>query len=219
MVNILDSKEPWLGRLKNLHELSREERDEMLKLLNIERENEIIQDLKDNKHITIDKDKEMFMKKWKIIHVNLPSVGDFKWFKFDCFVSDESSKYWNYVDEEDIEENPELEDSLYSISDIWTIFRAINQYMQEKGLDADSDIDYENVLKHRENGGHKYNCKAWNFFKNITGLSGWYWTKDNDIMGQPTFRGMLNCMYDNCYFNRGESDTVASILAKVPNKI
>ena len=46
----------------------------------------VIQDLKDNCIKTNDYEIN-HRKLWKQIHLNLPTIWDFWWFKFDCFVS------------------------------------------------------------------------------------------------------------------------------------
>lgn len=87
----------WNEELKSrLEGLTPEQKDELLEILKkdkLEREksawNEeaILEDLKEN-HVKVEENKEMLGHKWKIIHIDLPAVWEFGWFKFDCFVSD-----------------------------------------------------------------------------------------------------------------------------------
>ena len=68
---------------------------------------------------------------WNNVHVELPALWSFNWFKFDYFVSDLSFQ----VDENDIKNNPELEQRLYSKSEIWEFMSAMHSYMKECWID------------------------------------------------------------------------------------
>ena len=121
----IDRSTDWSGKLKSIMEeyknLSDKEKNELFELLMKDREKtdvkhekklsvqelierwerveSIIQDLKKN-HINIEKGKVMWHK-WKIVHIDLPTVGGFEWFKFDWFFSRDR------VQKKDFESNSE----------------------------------------------------------------------------------------------------------------
>ena len=83
----------------------------------------VLNDIRKN-HMTIDEDAEMLWHKWRKVHIDLPKVGDVKWFKFDCFFLDK------YCDDDYLDKVPELIDNSYSSEEISDLLRALNRYMQ-----------------------------------------------------------------------------------------
>ena len=86
--------------------------------------NLIIKDLEEN-HVKVEENVEMMWYKWKIFHINLPAVWNFKWFKFDCFVSDE------LVSKENLEGNQKLLRQSYLVDDIVKLWLSIKDYLKE----------------------------------------------------------------------------------------
>ena len=97
---------------------------------------EVLDDLKEN-HIQIEEDKEMFGYKWKIVHLDLPAVGDFKWFKFDYFVSNNKVYYENLK-----KENKIMEQS-HSLKDVIELFENMREYMKACWVFMDREMDFE----------------------------------------------------------------------------
>lgn len=152
----------------------------------------IIKDLKEN--YLKEKDAEMMWYKWKEVHLSLPAVWNFKWFKLDYFVSND------FVYKEDFESNPELEKKSKSMKQIWEILKAVNRYMAELWVENDWDMDYENDLQDWKT--EKYGCKAWDCLKDISGLNELYWTGDKGVDGIKDSRVLWDCYDDDCDFTR-----------------
>ena len=157
----------------------------------------ILNDLEEN-HVTIEHDVEMMWHEWKKVHIELPAVWDFEWFKFDCFVS------YDYVTKEDFEAEPELEKKSYSMSDISKLLHAMNKYMAELKWKNDWDMDYEKELIYGKTDND--NCNAWDCLRTIAWLYSWYWLSDK--IGKK-YRRKWFCHYDSCVFcrNGGYSDS------------
>lgn len=103
--------------------------DELRQIYNKKREmyrnrDLIIKDLKEN-HVKMEENVEMMWYKWKIFHINLPAVWNFKWFKFDCFISDK------LVSKEDFKKNPKLIRQSYLVDDISNLWLSLNEYLKE----------------------------------------------------------------------------------------
>lgn len=130
----------------------------------------ILDDLKKN-HVKVEKNVEMMWYEWKKIHINLPAVWNFKWFKFDCFVSNLP------ITRKDFEENPEFEKKSYSMDDISKLLYAMNEYMIELQGENDWDMKYEDKLKYWETIYREeiYGCKVWDFLKDIVWLNNGSW--------------------------------------------
>lgn len=160
----------------------------------------ILEDLKNN-YVKIDDDKEMLWYKWKFIHVDLPAVWEFEWFKFDFYLSNE------WLSKKDFE-NLNCDDLLYSMEDISLLLNAIRRYIKAKWIDIDEYVDYEKELKDWEYWW--YQSEAWDCLKEITGLNRDYWLKDivkyqnnSGIFpaNQEPRRIKLNCHNNTCCFN------------------
>jgi hypothetical protein len=142
-------KEPW----------SEAERDELY--WNKEK---ILENLKE-KCVKVEKNVEYMWYKWKKVHINLPAVWKFKWFKFDYFVSD--YKVWRN------DFKPGLWKKLYTINDVSKLLEAMNKYMQAMGVETDWSMDYEERLKSWQRYSES-KCKAWDCLKAITWLNDCY---------------------------------------------
>ena len=84
----------------------------------------VIKDLKEN-FVNFEENAEMFGQKWKKVMFELPAVWDFKWFKSESFISDDT------MNAKDLRKNPEVEKQLYSMKEIWKLLTALRSYMKE----------------------------------------------------------------------------------------
>ena len=156
----------------------------------------ILDDLRKN-YVKIEENVRMLWYEWKKVHINLPAVWNFEWFKFDYFVSnDEVMKY-------DFERKSQLEKRSYSINDVSKLLQAMNKYMVELQGDNDWDMDYENELKYWET--ETWGCKAWDCLKVITWLDNWYWLKDKEVARRGYSRALWYCfnnilLKNACFF-------------------
>lgn len=180
----------WDRELKlKIEWLSDTQKDRLLKLLILEkneRENEeaeqanklkintnaILKDLREN-HVKIEENAKIIWYKWKKVHIDLPAVWNFEWYKFDYFVSDKQ------IRKDTFESNPELKKRSYSINEVSKLFQAMNRYMLELwgGNDGDEEGDIDE-LEYRETAKNIYS---------ITWLRNWYWLKNKEILYNKNF--------------------------------
>ena len=186
-----EQKARLLEILKQEQEANQETPQEKKEKLYWNRE-AIIKDLKEN--YLKKYDAEIMWFKWKEVHLTLPAVWNFEWFKLDYFVSND------LVYERAFESNPELEKKSKSMKDIWEILKAVNRYMAELWVETDWDMNYENDLQYWKT--ERRGCKAWDCLKDVTGLNRWYWTSDKGETREKNSRIRWNCSDDRCYFNR-----------------
>ena len=188
-----------LEKLQSILEwLSDSQKDEMFKLLVKDKEKRwelkeelvwfeegVLNDLKKN-HIKIEENAEMMWYKWRKIHIDLPAAWDFKWFKFDCFVSD------NDIYNETFEEDPKLIDRSYTTEDISDLVKAFNRYMHAYWLDMRGKYadDFKKTFWYT-------GC----CLKELAWFHEWYHLKDVDE--KTHYRVQRNCDYGHgCYFDR-----------------
>ena len=131
---------------------------------------------------------------WKKVYIDLPKVGNFPWFKFEYFVSNDR------VYKKDFEKKSNLEKKSYSMSDGSKLLQAMNKYMIELGGKNDGDMDYENELKYWKT--NTYRCNAWDCLKAITWLNDLYWLKDKNVDGIKNSRVRWRCRGNNSHFSR-----------------
>ena len=154
----------------------------------------VLKDLKE-KYVKVQPNVEMFWWKWRNISVNLPPVGKFKWFRFECFISDDSMRkeffdwslsrdeigYGKYGwREKDIHL---FSDKSYSVKEILDFFKAIKEYMKEYWIDIDGDRDYDNIDYENLWMVRWLDFEAWGIIWEILESKRSYWTKDNYIDG------------------------------------
>lgn len=186
----------WEKMLKNAEQREAEQqkaeqkKTEQIKELYWDKE-KILKNLKEN-YVKVEENVEMMWYKWKNVHINLPAVWEFKWFKFDYFVSNK------IIYKKIFESNLELEKKSYSMKEIWGLLKAMNRYMKKMGVETDGDMDYENDLKFW--GTRKFRCDAWDCFKKITWIDFWLWLKDKDVDWKKGSRASWNCRGDLCDF-------------------
>jgi hypothetical protein len=154
----------------------------------------LVEDLK-KKHVKIEENVEMKWYEWKILHIDLPTKWDFKWFRFDFFVSESNNVNSLMINNW----------KLYSMKEISGLFWAINSYMKASWVDIDWDIDYEKDLKYRERKNNKWCSEAWKIFKEITELEDSYFLEDRDDENNTI---VFNCSGDDCWFFRDGKDGV-----------
>lgn len=214
----IDTPTGWDDKLKSrLEGLTPEEKARLLEMLKENEENNeneqeniepnpelfwnkeaILKDLKEN-YVNVEENAEMMWQKWKKVHIELPAVWNFKWFKFDYFVS-----YKDFYPNE-FKSEQKFVDQSYSMKDIWELLNAMNKYMKELWINIDTNMDYENDLQYWET--QKFGCEAWDCIKEIAWLNYLYWLKDRTwLNGIAAF----HCNMKNCFFYDEKADNGAS---------
>ena len=164
----------------------------------------ILNDLKEN-HVRIEENVEMLWYKWKIVHIDLPAVWNFEWFKFDYFVSDTRVTKKLFEKKKLFERESKLEKKSYSMKDISQLLQAVNKYMAELKWNNDGSMDYEQELMYWSKN-RKEQCKAWYYLSAITWLTSFYWLSDKDIDWKKNSHAFWCCDWDNCYFYRCDNE-------------
>lgn len=130
--------------------------------------NYILDNLKRN-HVSIEENIELYGKKWKKIHIELPAVWKFRWYKFDLFVSDDA------IDIDSVRSSLQIQSKMYTMYEIWEFMAKFNQYLYAYWIYTDGDIDYADTLT--------FSCgkksKVWNYIKRISWLSDRYLFKND----------------------------------------
>ena len=176
------------------HEKAEQKKAEQFNELYWDKE-KILKNLKEN-CVKVEENVEMMWYEWEKVHINLPAVWHFEWFKFEYFVSDE------YVYKIDFESNSELEEKSYSMKEVWELLKAMNGYMQAMGVETDGDMDYENNLKYWET--HNNSRKAWDYLKQIAWLNERYWLSDKNVGWRKNSHARWRCNSDHCNFSRSD---------------
>lgn len=140
----------------------------------------ILNDLK-KYHVITEENEEMMWYKWKIVRIDLPAVWNFKWFKFEYFVSDKRVK------DVDFQLDSELTMKSFYRDDICKLLQAMNEYMRELGGKNDINMNYEYKLKFWS--AVLYKCYAWDYLKAIIWLNSVYWLRDRNL----NRRSVWNC--------------------------
>jgi hypothetical protein len=163
----------------------------------------ILKDIQKN-HVKVEFDKELFWVKWRFVHLELPEVWNFKWFKFNCFISK-----WEPLKPGEFKANPNFENQSYSVEEIANLLKAINEYMKAYWVETDWDIDYINGLKNRDYENGKKKSKAW------LDLANYIWLTDciyrlKDYEEDKYWKKKYiwwNCYDKNnsCYFNKEDT--------------
>ena len=151
----------------------------------------ILENLKEN-CVKVEEKVEMMWYKWKKVHINLPAVWKFKWFKFDYFVSNESVRKY------DFKKGSELENKSYSMKEVWELLKAMNRYMKAMGVETDWEMNYEKDLRYWETDN--YSCIAWDWLKQVVLLDDEYWLKDCDVAWYENLHVNLVCKFFYCNF-------------------
>lgn len=141
----------------------------------------------------------------KIVHINIPAVNEFKWFNFDCFVTDqEDMDMW--IDKWDFDEKG-LSKIAYSKEDIIELLIAIKRYMSANWVEIDENFDYSNL----ENGIR--GCVAADIMKEMIKLKdSTYWLKDIDEDWRTKFKSFGNAHS----FQKSNRDYVrANLITKI----
>lgn len=204
--NFNKASEIYLNKIKEKIELaeSKEEKrlqEEYERLQIFWNKEKILENLK--KSVRVEENVEVMWFEWKNIHINLPAVWKFKWFKFDYFVSDYSCSK-AYFEKNSKYENRWFEKRSYSMKEVWELLKAMNKYMQAMGVETDWGMDYENDLKYWEI--HNEKCYAWDCLKNILGLDGCYWLKDKNVRRENS-RVEWCCRWESCHFEYHDYDS------------
>lgn len=154
----------------------------------------VLRDLKE-RYVKVQPNVEMFWWKWRNISINLPAVGKFKWFKFECFISDGSMRkefFDRSLSYDEIgccsfgtkEKDAHLfSDKSYSVKEILDFFKAIKEYMKEYWIDIDRDVDYENIDYEKLWTIKWLSFEAWGIIWKILEAKRSCWMRDNYIDG------------------------------------
>lgn len=135
----------------------------------ISKKESIIRDLREN-YVRVENEAEMMWYRWKKVHIQLPAVWDFEWFKFSYFIPTSSIKI------SDLWQHSELTEKSYSVKEVYELLHAITIYMRESWILIDDSIDYDGYDTYRD----VFRFESWNILKSITGFSELYWLKDSD---------------------------------------
>lgn len=122
----------------------------------------VLEDLKEN-HVKIEENAEMMWYKWKKVHIDLPAVWDFEWFKFDYFVSEDT------VDESDFKNGPINES--YSRKEILDVLKNIWKYLNLYGIETKEREVSVGSGSYILEGHHRY-------LKDFLWLTKWYWLNE-----------------------------------------
>lgn len=164
----------WDDELKSrLDGLTNEQKDKLLEMLQQDKKERIkwnkdaiLKDLKKN-YVKIEENAEMMWYTWKIVHINLPAIWNFKWFKFDYFVSNDP------VDESTFEKGPKNES--YSKKEILNSLQKFGEYMSEYKIKT-------NITKVNRND---YDLRDyWKYVTDLLWLTEIYWLSD-EHHGKP----------------------------------
>lgn len=176
----------------------------------------ILEDLQKN-YLKVEFDKELFWVKWRFVHLELPPVWNFKWFKFNCFISK-----WESLTPGEFRSNPNFEKRSYSTEEIAQLLKAINEYMKAYLVETDWDIDYNNGLKDWDYEHWKKKSKVWLDLVNYIWLTDCiYWLKDYEIDKFWNKKYIWWNCYDknnSCYFNKEDTPFwfFAHLMLKLP---
>ena len=168
------------------------------------KKDEILNALRTNEKYVKKERAEVMWHEWEKVHINLPEVWKFKWFKFEYFVSD------GEVTRKNFEANPELVKRSYSMKDVWELLKAMNEFMAALGCETDWDMNYENELKYWKTD--TIGCYAWECLKDITWLNSLYWLSDKNVTWRTGSRASWRCDCDYCFFDRDDYDYCSSNL-------
>ena len=123
------SKLPWYQESRESHLQDIQERIDLIKRKNLKlnlfwNSSAVLEDMRKN-YVDIEENQEMLGKKWDVVHINIPAVWDFKWFKTDFFVSKDR------IALKEFESNPEYEKNSCSFQYSKEMLEAIAGYMRE----------------------------------------------------------------------------------------
>ena len=200
----------WNGENNTkIQELMGEKKNEISETLFWDKE-AILKDLKEN-HVKIEENVEFMWYKWKKIHIDLPSVWSFKWFKFDCFVSKDST------DGRIFNKNSGLEKKCYTVKDISDLLNAVDEYMELYWIKTEWSVDYEEELNWGSSGFVEFD--TWNYLHRITGLNYYYRLKDRSnkrtIGSKKNMPAKWSCRDKSNFFLYDTVDSNANILLKL----
>lgn len=172
----------WYQESRESHLKDVQERINLIKRKNLKlnlywNSSAVLEDMKKN-YIDIEENQEMLGKKWCVVHIDIPAVWDFKWFKFDFFISEDR------ITPKEFELNPEYEKNSCSFQDSKKILEAIAGYMREywveniywfKGKNSKWSYDYwvDDYFEFRS-----YYSFLRSYFKNFIWLNLNVWVSD-----------------------------------------
>ena len=179
------------------------------------KENEIIKNLRDC-HVRINGCQEINWIKGKTVLFDLPAVWNFKWFKFNFFISDKRITKGVFEKISFFKKESKFERQAYSLKEICELMEALRDYMKELESPEDYGMNYEKDLKYWET--QKTKCHVWKFLKSILWLDDPYWLKDKSVDWKEKSRVWRDCSFDLSAFNYCvDNDCKWKLLLKVNN--
>ena len=196
-----------IEKKSKVQELTGERKNEISETLFWNKE-AILKDLKEH-HVKIEETAGMNWYTWKNVHIDLPAVGNFEWFKFDYFASDGS------VVNKEFESNSEYKKLSYSLEEIAELLAALNKYMRALWVIIDDGIDFKKDLKRWKKDEYKI-ILTWRCLKEITWLDGIFWTANKKLFQSRVQRDLFG--YGCDFIGIGDSwYNAAELLLKLPN--
>lgn len=203
--NILNSIYWWLSDQKKdeLFEMLKQDKENREKSKDIKL-NKIINDIKEN-HVKIEDWVKMLWCTWKKIYIDLPATWNFKWYKFEFFVSNENRK------ENDL--NEELVGNSFSMDEITKLIKELNLYLYENWIELDEWNNFDKQMRFRENehiikkdwikiwNYENMSNKTWDVLKKITWLNWMYWLKDKQEANWKEAQVWWFFHHTFCFFN------------------
>lgn len=166
----------------------------------IETREMVVEELK--KLVTTQESQVMLWSEWKIVHIDLPAVGDFKWFQFNYFCS----KYAYSLDT--FNTNDEYIDNSFTIHGIVEFFTALNDYLRNMWVEMDEKIFAdENESKIHPKLEEFQKIITWWLYNSWLKDTMWTWTS----MKRASFRSPL---WFSKFF-RSEDEDVGCLLFKI----
>ena len=139
----------------------------------------VIQDLKDNCIKTNDYEIN-HRKLWKQIHLNLPTIWDFWWFKFDCFVSSGKISWPDF-------NRAWFDNYSYSMKEIIDLYDNLRKYLSVCWIN-DKNIDVNKIVQDIFSLHNDYRLSdLWSNWRSVvrwtySSLSfGEYWNSDDFV--------------------------------------
>lgn len=172
----------WDEKLKSrLEWLSPEEKSKLLEMLKQDGKkihriepneklmgnlDEIIFDLR-TKHIT-KKREVLWWLKWEKVCIDLPAVWNFKWFKFEFFMTNSPFDAKGF-------EKSGLREKSYSTNEVWKLLKELNSYLYEYGIDLDWNMDFKKDLY------NDLGCDTWVVLFRLLGKNA-FWMNNSDVI-------------------------------------
>ena len=179
---------------------------------------EIIKYLK--RLVEVESDVYIMWHKWKKVSIELPAVGEFKWYKTTIFTWNnvifwETYKNW-------IKQNKELVEKMYCKQDVCNLLeklkeciKELHKYIYKSEVNIDENIDfwydlncYNDDLNHK----HKFKTDTSDILISLLGIP-WTYYLNNEVV---TFSGKMPILWKCCSsFDLDKDDNWGELLLKL----